>query len=136
MLCIQLKFYLISCLVLILLCLCNILFIGSYFFSLGMCYDGSQSLLCKQLLMCRYVFLMKHYPQWESSVKSLTKNGIVCYKTLKEAAFAYQIAKQKLNQYFIENKYGYWIKKPSEIDNFTIYMSNGLGDVGSIQVSL
>lgn len=84
--------------------------------------------------MYRYVFLMNCHPQWESSIRSLVTNGIVCYKTIKGAAHVYQIAKEKLNQHFIENMYGYWIKKPSEVDNFTIRMPNNL--VGSIQVRL
>lgn len=106
---------------------------------LVVCKTGQQyfsmrpSRLCKQSLFKRFVELWDKVASegikqaaWQQlklpldAACEVTAEHLqnISYGKLKDLAEAYQEAERRLFQHFIQESYGYWVKKPAEQNNF------------------
>ena len=82
------------------------------------------SRLTKRRFFERFIALASTRPDWQSliEVHASSKKQLM-YASFKRAARAFDEAKEKLQASLFSAKYGKWVKKPLEQDQFEIPMN-------------
>lgn len=79
------------------------------------------SRLTKRRFFERFIALATTRPDWQSLIELHTSSKKqLMYASLKRAAHAFDEAKEKLQASLLSAKYGKWVKKPLEQDQFEI----------------